>query len=115
MEARWATADEKTKFVERVRVNEQGLKQKKFRPEQAWEAARDPLTYLLFFMYFSQSAVVGGLNTFNQLLINQAFGFDVSNDLAHPLRCLPSQQTLTALLVSIPLNLFQVCLYFLAA
>ena len=37
------------------------------------------MTYLLFTMYFTQSTIVGGLNTFNSLLINRAFGFDVSH------------------------------------
>lgn len=79
VDAKWATDEEKTKFVERVRKNDQGLKQKIFRKDQAWEAARDPLTYLLFLMYFAQSTVVGGLNTFNTLLIKNAFGFSVSS------------------------------------
>ena len=87
--ARWATDNEKTKYVERVRGNDQGLKNKVWRSEQAWEAARDPLTYMLFVMYFLMSAVAGGLGTFNGLLVNRAFGFSVSAPLvysAKPLR-----------------------------
>ena len=79
VQARWATDDDKTKFVERVRQNDQGIKQSQWRQEQAWEAARDPLTYLLFIMYLTQSTIVGGLNTFNSLLINKAFDFSVRN------------------------------------
>jgi hypothetical protein len=71
--ARWATEDEKVKFVERVRSNDQGIKQKVWKTEQAFEAVKDPYTYLLF-----NTLVVGGINTFNSLLINKAFGFDVS-------------------------------------
>ena len=84
-QARWATDDEKTKYVERVRVNDQGLKQKVWRPEQAWEAARDPITYLLFIMYLTQSTIVGGLNTFSGLLVNRAFGFSVSDQWRVPI------------------------------
>ncbi|RSH83798.1 hypothetical protein EHS25_005413 [Saitozyma podzolica] len=96
VQARWATADEKVKFVERVRTNDQGIKQKKWRSEQAWESIKDPLPWLLFLMMLFQTLVVGGVNTFNSLLINQAFGFSTSQ----------SQ------LLSLPLNVFQVILYF---
>lgn len=96
VQARWATSDEKVKFVERVRTNDQGIKQKKWRSEQAWESIKDPLPWLLFLMMLFQTLVVGGVNTFNSLLINQAFGFSTSQ----------SQ------LLSLPLNVFQVILYF---
>lgn len=76
--ARWASEREKALFVERVRSNNQGIKQKQFKREQVVEAARDPLTYLLFGLAFFQTLVVGGINVFNSLLINQAFGFSVS-------------------------------------
>ena len=76
--ARWATEREKTLFVERVRANNQGIKQKVFKREQAVEAAKDPLTYLLFSLAFFQTLVVGGLSVFNTLLVNRAFGFSVS-------------------------------------
>ncbi len=97
VQARWASPEDKVKFVERVRQNDQGIKQKIWRPEQAKEVLRDPLPFLLFFMMLFQTLVVGGLNTFNSLLINNAFGFSVS----------------TSQLLGIPLAAFQVCLYFL--
>ncbi len=50
VQARWASAEDKVKSVERVRKNDQGIKQKNWRPEQAWEFFRDPLSYLLFLM-----------------------------------------------------------------
>jgi hypothetical protein len=77
-QARFASAEDRTKFVERVRKNDQGIQQKKWKPDQAREAWTDPLTYSLCFMIFLQTLVVGGFNTFNSLLINRAFGFDVS-------------------------------------
>lgn len=77
--ARWATEEEKVKFVERVRSNNQSLKQKVWKKEQAWEAAKDPFTYCLFALAFSQTLIVGGINVFSGLLITKAFGFDVSH------------------------------------
>ena len=97
VQARWATPEEKVKYVERVRTNDQGIKQKVFRREQALEVFRDPLPWLLFMMIFCETLVVGGLNTFNSLLINKAFGFSVSN----------SQ------LLGLPLAVFQGILYVL--
>jgi hypothetical protein len=63
---KWADAELKTKLVERVRANDQGLKQKKFRKDQAWEAAKDPYTYCLFGLALCQTLVVGGLGKFNR-------------------------------------------------
>ena len=76
-QARWASAEDKVLFVERVRKNDQGIKQKKYQGEQLREALTDPVSWLLFFMIFFQTLVVGGLNTFNSLLIKNAFGFSV--------------------------------------
>ena len=95
--ARWATEDEKVKFVERVRVNDQGIQAKKWKPSHVKEAFTDPLVGLLILMIFSQTLVNGGLYTFNSLLINKAFGFDAA----------------TAQLLGIPLAVFQVLLYLL--
>ena len=97
--ARWATDDEKVKFVERVRINDQGIKQPVFRKDQAMEAIRDPVPWLLVTMILIQTLVVGGINTFNSLLINQAFGFSVGE----------SQ------LLGIPLAVFQACEFFFIA
>jgi hypothetical protein len=99
-------------LVERVRKNDQGIKQKAWKKDQAREAWTDPLSYMLFTMMFFQSLVVGGLNTFNSILINQAFGFDVGPSSLYSIACADLQVS-TALLISIPLSLFQICLYFL--
>lgn len=95
-QARWLTPEEKVRYVERVRINNQGIKQKVFRKDQAVEAVKDPYTYLLFFLAFWQTLVVGGINTFASLLINKAFGFDV----------LQSQ------LLNLPLGAMTVIMYF---
>ncbi|OCF31218.1 hypothetical protein I316_07187 [Kwoniella heveanensis BCC8398] len=85
--ARFLTEQEKVKYVERVRSNGQGLKHKVFKKDQAWEAFKDPYTYLLFALALFNTLVVGGINTFSSLLINKAFGFNVmeSNLLSMPL------------------------------
>jgi len=99
MDARWATHEEKVQFVERVRSNNQGSREKHFNKNQAIEAFTDPFTWLLFFLAVFNTLVVGGLGTFNNLLINQAFGFDV----------------LTSQLLGIPLSVGAVCFYLLFA
>lgn len=63
VQAKWASAEDKVKFVERVRGNDQGIKQKVFRRDQALEVLRDPLPWLLFLMILIQTLVIGGLNT----------------------------------------------------
>jgi hypothetical protein len=78
LQVKWATEADKVLLVERVRKNDQGIKQKVWKKDQAREAWTDPFTWLLFTMMFFQTLVVGGLNTFNSILINTAFGFDVS-------------------------------------
>jgi hypothetical protein len=97
--ARWADDDLKSRFVERVRSNNQGLKNKKWNSEQAWEAAKDPFAYCLFAFALCQTLIVGGIGKFNSLLINQAFGFDV----------------LTSQLLKIPMSLCGVAFYYLMA
>jgi hypothetical protein len=60
MQAKWASQEDKIKLVERVRANDQGIKQKVWKKDQAREAWTDPFTWLLFIMMFFQSLVVGG-------------------------------------------------------
>lgn len=86
MQARWATETEKKQFVERVRANDQGIKNTKWKGPQALEAFTDPLTWLLVGMILIQTLVVGGLNTFNSLLINKAFGFPVRPEMLKVLK-----------------------------
>jgi hypothetical protein len=82
--------DDKVLLVERVRSNDQGLKQKHFKMNQVIEAAKDPFTYLLFLLAVSQTVVVGGLGNFSSLLINKAFGFDVSTSSSRLASCADS-------------------------
>ncbi|RSH86801.1 uncharacterized protein EHS24_005074 [Apiotrichum porosum] len=73
--ARWASKDEKKMLVERVRSNNQGLKQKRFKREQMVEALTDPFSACLFLLCVFNTLVVGGIGTFGGLLITKAFGF----------------------------------------
>ena len=98
-DCRWATADERVMFVERVRSNNQGSQEKHFKRAQMWEALLDPFTWLLFLLAVFNTLVVGGLGTFNNLLINKSFGFVV----------------LTSQLLGIPLSFGAVCFYLLFA
>jgi len=43
------------------------------------EAIRDPFSWMLFMLAVNQTLVVGGINTFNALLINRAFNFSVTD------------------------------------
>ncbi|WVQ83739.1 hypothetical protein IAT38_005883 [Cryptococcus sp. DSM 104549] len=95
--ARWASEHEKKLLVERVRSNNQGLKQKHWNSEQAREAFTDPFTYCLFFLCFFNCLIVGGINTFSGLLITNAFGFS----------------TLNAQLISIPLGVMGIVSFLL--
>lgn len=96
---RWADDELKTKLIERVRSNNQGLKQKIWKNDQAWETVKDPQVYALFALTFSQTLVIGGIGKFASLLINRAFGFDVA----------------TSQLLKIPVSVCGVCSYFLMA
>ena len=77
--ARWADDELRTKLVERVRSNNQGIKQKIWKNDQAWETAKDAQVYALFALTFCQTLVIGGVGKFASLLINRAFGFDVGD------------------------------------
>ena len=97
MQVKWATDEEKSRYIERVRKNDQGIQQKNWRSDQAWEVLRDPLPFMLFFMNFSSSCIGGGIGTFSNLLINKAFGFSTGD----------------SLLLNLGISAFQISLYYL--
>jgi sugar phosphate permease len=76
--AKWASEQDKKLLVERVRSNNQGLKQKHFKKEQMIEALTDPFTLCLFLLCVFITLVVGGVGAFGGLLVTKAFGFSVS-------------------------------------
>jgi len=77
--AKCFSEEDKLLIVERVRANDQGIKNTHWNPEQFREALTDPLIYLFFILLVLNTLITGGLGTFSNLLINQAFGFDVLN------------------------------------
>ncbi|KAJ7476202.1 major facilitator superfamily domain-containing protein [Mycena latifolia] len=91
--------EDKKLFVERVRSNDQGIKNKVYNSAQAWEVAKDPAVWMYFLLFFQNTLVVGGIGTFGSILINGSFGFSVLN----------SQ------LLNIPLGALSIFFYFLAA
>lgn len=84
-------------MVERVRGNDQGIKNPKWNWDQFREAVSDQFLYILFSLTFLKwvipeitlalslvdvssalsATVVGGLGAFSNLLVNKAFGFNV--------------------------------------
>ncbi|EJT97059.1 MFS general substrate transporter [Dacryopinax primogenitus] len=75
--AKCFSEEDKVLMVERVRANDQGLRNTHWNPAQAREAFREPLIYMLFLAMVLNTLITGGLGSFSALLINQAFGFDV--------------------------------------
>ncbi|KAJ5214834.1 major facilitator superfamily domain-containing protein [Penicillium chermesinum] len=61
--------------VERVAVNRQGVKNEKFKWEQAWQAVRDPKTWLLFVMAIGAQVPNSALTSFTSIIV-KSFGFD---------------------------------------
>lgn len=67
--ARFLTPAERVFSIERLRVNQQGIGNRKFKPYQAFEYLRDPRTYLYFLMQFVANIGYGAVGTFGSLLI----------------------------------------------
>ncbi|KAI4602258.1 hypothetical protein KJ359_009497 [Pestalotiopsis sp. 9143b] len=75
LDARWLSSREKYMVIQRKAADNTGLETKKFKPEQVWEAARDPKTWLIWFAIVALQVPNGGLTTFNTLIIS-GLGFD---------------------------------------
>lgn len=97
--ARCFTEHDKVLMTERVRINEQGIKNPKWNWAQFREAISDIYLWSIVFIVFLNSLVVGGLGTLQGFLIDEAFGFNVGD----------SQ------LLQMPLGNFQVILYMTSA
>jgi hypothetical protein len=97
--AKCFTEHDKLLMTERVRSNEQGIKNPKWNWDQFREVISDVYLWSIVCIAFLNSLVVGGLGTFQGLLINKAFGFNVGD----------SQ------LLQMPLGNFQVILYMSSA
>lgn len=71
----WSEEDKKL-IVERVRGNQTGLQNRKFKKEQLYEAIRDPQTYCYFFIQMLTSLPTSGLGAFANIIIH-SFGYTI--------------------------------------
>lgn len=69
LSAKFLTPAEKVVAIERLRTNQQGIGNKKFKLYQVVELLRDPRTYLYFTMQFVSNIAFNSASTFGSLLI----------------------------------------------
>lgn len=72
--ARFLTEHEKVVSVERVAANKQGVKNTHFKKYQLYQAARDPKTWILFFMSIAAQIPNAAQSSFTSLIL-KGFGF----------------------------------------
>ncbi|KAK4574787.1 hypothetical protein LTR86_001629 [Recurvomyces mirabilis] len=72
--ARFLDQRERIVAVERVAANRQGVKNHHFKWYQFWQFARDPKTYILFFMSIAAQIPNAALGSFTSLILT-GFGF----------------------------------------
>lgn len=68
------TEEEKKLILVRIRTNQQGFENKKFKKEQFVEAFTDVRTWLYFFYCVCQNIPNGGLTNFNTILFSETIG-----------------------------------------
>mgnify|MGYP000315521069 CR=1 FL=1 len=73
--------EEKILVVERIRSNQQGFGNPRFKKEQFVEALTDHRTWLFFFFSVLQMIPNGGITSFGTILLNEQFGFDTGTSL----------------------------------
>lgn len=69
LNARFLSPAERVVAVQRIRVNQQGIGNRKFKVYQALELFKDPRTYLYFLLQFVSNIGYGAVGTFGSLLI----------------------------------------------
>lgn len=74
MKAHCFSEEDKRLMVERVRTNQTGIQNKKYKKEHFIELFRDPQTYCYFFIQFLTSLPTSGLGAFANIII-RSFGF----------------------------------------
>ncbi|KAK4062352.1 hypothetical protein Trihar35433_9173 [Trichoderma harzianum] len=74
MKAKCYSEEDKRLMVERVRHNETGIQNKKYKKYQIIEALTDPLVWCCVLLITVANLVIGGLGVFSNLIIEQ-FGF----------------------------------------
>ena len=82
LNARWLKKEDRRLAVERVRVNQQGIGNKHFKPYQLKEALLDPLTWAFVFYSLTADIPNGGIsNFFSQLIVS--FGYTPDQSLLY--------------------------------
>lgn len=76
MRAHCFSEEDKKLMVERVRTNQTGLQNKKFRKEQAFEALKDPQTWCYCLIQICTTLPTSGLGAFYNIIIRD-LGFTV--------------------------------------
>ncbi|KAJ4294225.1 hypothetical protein N0V90_007915 [Kalmusia sp. IMI 367209] len=76
MTAKCYTEDEKRLMIERVRHNETGIKNRKYKKYQAKEALTDPFVWCCIALITVANLIIGGLGVFSNLIIRE-FGFSL--------------------------------------
>lgn len=76
MKAKCYTEEEKRLIIERVRHNETGIQNKKYKKYQAIEALTDPFVWCTVALITVANLIIGGLGVFSNLIIKE-FGFSL--------------------------------------
>ncbi|RYP22163.1 hypothetical protein DL765_001811 [Monosporascus sp. GIB2] len=77
MRAHCYSEDDKRLMVERVRDNQTGIQNRKFKKEQVWDALTDPQTWCYAAIQFLTTLPTSGLGAFANIIIKQSLGFTV--------------------------------------
>ncbi|CDS82396.1 related to allantoate permease [Sporisorium scitamineum] len=77
MNARGISDEDRVKIVERVRENQTGVQNRKFKMEHVWEALKDPQAWCLFLINLLNTIPTGGLGSYGQIIIKTNLGFSV--------------------------------------
>ncbi|KAJ5653603.1 hypothetical protein N7490_000606 [Penicillium lividum] len=73
--ARFLNERERAIALDRISKNRQGVKNRQFKWDQVWQAARDPKTWLLFIMAIGAQVPNSALTSFTSIIVG-SFGFD---------------------------------------
>ncbi len=76
MKAKCYNEDEKRLMIERVRHNETGIQNRKYKRYQIIEALTDPFVWACVLLITVANLIIGGLGVFSNLIIQQ-FGFSL--------------------------------------
>ncbi|KAF7670606.1 mfs general substrate transporter [Alternaria burnsii] len=76
MAAKCYSEDEKRLFIERVRHNETGIRNKQYKKYQVKEAFTDPFVWCCVALITVANLIIGGLGVFSNIIIRQ-FGFSL--------------------------------------